>query len=373
MPFRLLRSSTANKKNMVVFWGADFKFLPPGIPEDKFIELSNACLDFVRRNCGGCELVYKLHPAETDEYKKLNLVDFKIVGTENIGEFFLLQNIDQIKYTFSPISGACVSAHKMGIPSFVFLPLFEPLFRPETEKGYREYFSPLPEQSFITNFNGEFQDYKMFADIDKTLDVNFRKLLKTNSGKLFFIADTPGSLAEIISLTNFMKIISPGRRAGLIVCRHHRWDVMNFDDLRPYFDSIDVFPRTFYSLRPRKLIQAFGVAYSIKKFPIQPEDILIGLTHTSFVEVCFMSYHKKAGRLCFLSQVSFDTVYGPKGADMLANIAYKIPLASRFYNLFFEPLLGLYRTIYMDDPGKVMNFRCYQKPISDIYDQIYLI
>ena len=373
IPFHLLKNPTAQKGNVVIFWGADFKNLPPGIPEDKFVELSNACIDFVRRNCRDLKLIYKMHPAETDEYKQLNLEGFTVAGTDNIGEFYLLQNLGRIKYTFSAISGACVSAHKMGVPSFIFLDLFEPLFRPETKKGYREYFSPLPEQSFVSNLNDDLKEYAVVADTDTKLENNFKQLLENNPGKVFFIADTPGSLAEIIALSKLVKNISPDHKTGLIICKHRRWNVMNFDELKPYFDSIDIFPRTFYSLRPQKLLQSLEIARNIKKFPIRPEDILIGTTLTSFVEVCFMSYHKKAKRLAFLRQASFDTVYGSKAGEMLAEISYKIPPASRFYNLFFEPLLGLYRTVYMNDPGKVMNFRCYQKPVNDIYDQIYLI
>ncbi|OGN02465.1 MAG: hypothetical protein A2655_01945 [Candidatus Yanofskybacteria bacterium RIFCSPHIGHO2_01_FULL_43_42] len=373
IPFGLLRGeNNSSRANRVIFWGADFKFLPPGIPEDKFIELSNACIDYVRKNCKGCALIYKLHPAETDEYTKLNLDGFKIVGTDDIGEFFLLKNINNIKYTFSAISGACVSAHKMGIPSFIFLELFEPLFLPETKTGYREYFSPLPKESLISNLNDEFQDYKIATDIDEVLNNNLRELFKNSSKKVFFIADTPGVLAEIITLSNLIKNISPQLEMGLIVCRHHRWDVMKMDDLKPYFDSINIFPRTFYSLRPGKLFRALKIAWSIRRFPIGDDDILVGMTHTSLVEVCFMSYHKQAKRIAVLSEVSFDTVYGEKSKDMLNKIKYRTPPASRFYNLFLESLLGLYRTIYMDDPGKVMNFRRYQKHISEIYDQVYL-
>ncbi len=371
-PFGLLRGeNNSDQAGQVIFWGADFRYLPPGIPEDKFIELSNDCLDFVRNNCKGYELTYKLHPAETDEYTKLNLDGFKIVGTDDVGEFYLLKNIDRIKYTFSAISGACVSAHKMGIPSFIFLELFEPLFLPETKIGYREYFSPLPKGSFLSDLAGGFQDYQTEPVIDEMLENNFKELLKNNSGKVFFIADTPGALAEIIAVSNLIKNISD-RKIGLIVCKHHRWDVMNMNDLKPYFDSIDIFPRTFYSLRPGKLFKALKIALAIQKFPIREGDILIGMSHTSLVEVCFMSYYKKARRIALLSKVSFDTVYGEKSRDMLQKIKYKTSPASRFYNLIFEPLFGLYRTIYMDDPGKVMNFRRYQKPVSEIYDQVYL-
>src|SRR3989344_4494705 len=186
LPFHLLGDNTSENKNTIIFWGADFKFLPPGIPEDKFIELSNACLDYVRKNCSGHELIYKLHPAETDEYTKLNLDGFSVVGTDNIGEFYLLKNINRIKYTFSAISGACVSAHKMGIPSFIFLELFEPLFLPETKTGYREDFSPLPKESFLSDLAGGFRDYQAELVIDETLENNFRELLKNHSGKVFF-------------------------------------------------------------------------------------------------------------------------------------------------------------------------------------------
>ena len=373
LPFNLLREGVdLSQAKQVVFWGADVKYLPPGIPEDKFINLSNLCLDFVRNNCRGYELIYKLHPAETDEYTKLKLDGFKIVGTDNIGEFYLLKNIDKIKYTFSAISGACVSAHKMGIPSYIFLELFEPLFRDATKKGYREYFSPLPEESLISDLNGGFKTYVIKPALDEVLYSNMNKIFKNNSGKVFFIADTPGVLAEIIALSSLIKKISSKIKVGLVICWHHRWNVMNMDDLKIYFDSINIFPRTFYSLRPRKILKSFKISRAIKRFPIKPGDTLIGMTHTSWPEVCFISYHKQAKRLAFLSQVSFDTVYGNKSKDMLANIKYRKPSASRFYNLFLEPMLGLYRTIYMDDPGKVMNFRSYQKPIGSVYDQVYL-
>ena len=357
--------------NWVIFWGANFKDLPD-IDNEEFIKRTNLCLDFVRRECSGYHLIYKLHPAETDEYKMVNLDGFEIVGTDNVGEFYLLQNIKNIKYTFSALSAACISAHKLGIPSFVFIPLFESMLRPDTVDGYREYFSPLPRQALISDYNSRLVDYKITPVVDGIFENNFKNKIGSGSGKIFFIAETPGVLSEIISLVNLVKSIFPERKVGLLVCRHHRWDIMNFEDLRPYFDSIDIFTRTFYSLRPAKLIMALRVAKLIKNFDIESGDVLIGTSFTSFVEDCFMSYYKRNKKILFLNKVSFDSICGPKRKEMLAKINYKNTWGALFYNFIFEPLLVLHRTIYMDDPGRVMNFRMYQRPLNDIYDQVYL-
>ena len=95
--------------------------------------------------------------------------------------------------------------------------------------------------------------------------------------------------------------------------------------------------------------------------------LILGLLLFSFIvtSVCIVPFINTLYALKFQRK-------NKKSKDMLNKIKYKTPPAAWFYNLILEPLLGLYRTIYMDDPGKVMNFRRYQKPISDIYDQVYL-
>ncbi len=174
-----------------------------------------------------------------------------------------------------------------------------------------------------------------------------------------------------MSLAELIKNIAPDRTVGLIIERHHRWDVMNMAEVATFFDVVRIYPRIFYSLRPSKIWKAIKTALAIRKSQIFADDILIGLTFTSFIENCFLSYFPKNYKINFFQESMFDFYNGPKEKYFFENrITRGGPI---FFNKFLEPILGLNRTIYSEDLSRTANFGRYQKKmINDIYDQVYL-
>src|SRR3989344_4269606 len=107
VPYHLLYETRGGDdgRDAVIFWGADFRHFPESTDREEFVKRTNLCLDYVRRVCADCRLFYKPHPAETDEFEFLNLESFEMTKDTDIGEVFLLKNIEKIKYNFSVCSG----------------------------------------------------------------------------------------------------------------------------------------------------------------------------------------------------------------------------------------------------------------------------
>ena len=102
-PYYMLDSDGALEagKKKAIFFGTAFKGVA-SFSAEEFAKRSNACLDYIRRECGECDLYYRPHPAESNETDLLNLKGFTIVKNPDIGERYLWEDRKNIKYAFSP-------------------------------------------------------------------------------------------------------------------------------------------------------------------------------------------------------------------------------------------------------------------------------
>src|SRR3989344_7915597 len=145
-PFYLLnelaQSSGVEKEKWVVFWGTQFANLSQ-INEKEFAKQTNLCLDYIRQNFAGYKLVYKPHPAEPVIYPALNLRGFDVLNERTVAEFFVLKNIDKIKYVFSACSMASMTSWHLGLNSYSFWPLFKYTAIPATRDGYDDAFKKM--------------------------------------------------------------------------------------------------------------------------------------------------------------------------------------------------------------------------------------
>lgn len=370
-PFFALHKNLASeqKKDIVIFLGANFRDLP-GTDFDEVIRLSNECLDYIRKVCKGCILYYKPHPAETDEFKLLNLKDFNFVTERTIAELFFIENIQRIKAVFSTCSGASVTAHRFGLNSYIFVNMFYPFMRPDIAKGYLAYFENLPTSAYIDSFNTALKENKIIPEGDKRLEERCRDLCREKSGNIWFIAGDPSLLADIISQAELFRLIAPERKINLIVVRHHRWDAVPMNLVQRHFDDIRICPRIFYSLRPARLLRAVKTALSIRSFPIKSEDIIVGYGSATFVENCVVSYFKKCAKISVLPKLSVEISYG---REAYSRETYRSRLAPYFFNYFLEPMLGLERTRYLEDLTFIGNVLRYRRPINDVYNYVFLL
>src|SRR3989338_11512144 len=111
----------------VVFWGNDF-YNTTDIDFNEFIARTNQCLDYVRKNCQGYELIYRPHPEEREEIKLLNLSSFIIQRDGQTAEEFVLENRKKIKYAFSFCSTSSIASLGLGINSYIFYRCFSDIF-----------------------------------------------------------------------------------------------------------------------------------------------------------------------------------------------------------------------------------------------------
>lgn len=370
-PFYLLNElaekSPVTGEKWVVFWGTQFDNLPQ-IDEKKFCQQTNLCLNYLRKNFPGYKLIYKPHPAEPVIYPALDLTGFDVLNERTVAEFFVLKNMEKIKYVFSACSMASMTSWHFGLNSYLFWPLFKYTTITETRDGYDDAFKKMPPEVFIYDLSRPVKENKKVLIRDQALRDNFSEILDKKRGTAWFILGDPGLLVLTISVASLIRQLAPGRKIGLIIEKHHRWGVMDMNEIKKYFDAVQVFPRLFYSLRPGKIWKQFRTARTIKSSKISSEDILIGGGAISLVENCFMSYFPKSYKIALISDEAFRTCFGPKDPSFFQTHFSR--RAYTFSNLILEPFLGLHRTIYREDIGRVANFGRFQEPVNDIYDQM---
>lgn len=362
----------AESGDWVIFLGADFKNMA-GVDVAKFIEKTNQCLEYIRKNCVGCQLIYRPHPEEKDEMNFLNLASFAIQKDYQVAEDYLWANRERIKYVFSVYSTSSIIAFNMGLNSYSFYHYFKDILDDARKIFIDNYFCNLPTPFFIGNLDTPLLGNKMKLKEDNKLRENFKRILIENEGPVWLIVVENKFRLAIIGLARMIRGIFPGRRINLIISKHHRWTEKYLQDLGGEFDEILVFPRHFYSLRPTKLLSAFITARKIKRLQIERGSVFIGFAHHDFIENCFMSYNKNGFRASFLMEGTWRLNFKTEelGFDPKKFLFNK---ASFFYNHFFEPLLGLNRTKFQHYGGSGdLYFIRLAKPIEKIYDEVYLI
>lgn len=365
--------SGKNERKMVIFMGLDFHNLSSSLNKNDFIDIENRCLDYVRKECAGCDLYYKPHPAEKDERNYLNLASFKLIKDPSISEFFLVKNINKIQYVFSPFSWISVSAYAMGLNSYVFSNLFKTAMSEAYVGFYEDYFKEMPLKFFINNFNQKLAENRSIPGKDELFEKEIRDMISLKHGNAWFVVADPGLLPIIIAITRLIKSIDSGRNTNLIISRHNRWDKINIEEIRPYFDAIHTFTPPFYSLRPQKILGAVKTAFSARKFQISSEDIIFGFTHNSFLENCLISYNKEAMKISCQMKLNLEWMYSVKRSEVLSDDKFYQIKSSIFYNRILEPLLGLNRTLYLKyGDGTIFNISRYEEPLNDVYDKVYL-
>ncbi|PJE51060.1 MAG: hypothetical protein COV29_02185 [Candidatus Yanofskybacteria bacterium CG10_big_fil_rev_8_21_14_0_10_36_16] len=360
-------------KDLVMFWGVTFKNLPSIYSgEEEIIKKTNLCLDYIRKQYPGYKLVYKAHPHETDEASLLDLRGFNVLKEKTVAEFVIMKNYDRIKHIFSTASSASMTAHKMGIDAHIFLPVIESAYTIEKRKGLWRYFEGMPKEFFISDLKNEVKASRAHISnqLDSVFSEKFLDVLSKYAGTAWFIVGDPGLLPNIIVLARAIKKISLQHKVGLIIEKHHRWDVMDIKEVGDYFDCLLEYPRWFYSLKPARIYGRIRTALNIKKAPIKPGDIIIGFNFTSFTENCFLSYFKNNFKIAFIKKEVLEFNYGPKEDSFFKK--YFTRKGVTFNSKIIEPLLGLNRVIFYEDPVRVSNFDRYLKPINDIYDQVYV-
>ena len=266
-----------------------------------------------------------------------------------------------------------MTAYKLGLDAHIFLPLVEPSLTEQNRNGNREYYKHMPPEFFIDKFSASPKTNKLNIpqQPDAVLRENLLVLLKDRPAQtIWFILGDPGSLTSVILLARFIKELAPQAAIGLIIERHHRWQVMNLAEVKTFFDHMLVYPRWLPSLRPNKIWAQLKTAWALRRAPIAPNDIIFGFNYTAFVENCLLTYFPSNLKVAFVKKETLEFCYGSKEKAFFQN--YFSRIGHRFYARVIQPILGLYPTVFLEDPVRVANFDRYLMPINDLYDQVYV-
>ena len=273
-------------------------------------------------------------------------------------------------------SNRSIAAYNFGLNSYVFYELFKPAVGVATFEAWKDYFKNSPSQISINDLNKQLKENRIVLKDSGLLENNIRRLLEENKGKIWFSIVEPSPVMIMLAIAKLIKNISPERQIGLIISQQRRWRIIDMDDFREYFDEVKFLPRVYYSLRPQKIWAAILQAIKIRNLKIGRQDVVVSFMafpNFSFVENCLVSYFKKNKKITFCYPVNFDLMYALNFSDFFKKANFKTKPASMFFNKILEPTLGLFRTIYLQyGDGRIFNVTRYDKPLNDIFDQVYL-
>ena len=366
----------SRNKRLVVFFGTDFYNLPLDSNREIYIERTNQILDYIRRHFKGYQLLYLPHPNEKDELTHLNLKDFELPKEHVIGELFLYENANSIEYVFSTCSWACGSAYAMGLNAAVFLETFRGAVSEETIIGYRSYFFGFPASFFINSFD---QLPQKRPPLSREAELSGQRQITQaigDSKKIWVLASDPALALRASIIIRLLRAGKPNLKASLLMINHRRWDLVSSQkNLLDVFDEMIPLPnkKVWYSARPGKVMLAIKVAHHMRNLSIAPGDVFISFSNLLFEENCILSYYPKVRKILFIESRWYNFIY-EGGSAALPQSGFHGSLGTRFFNYILEPILGLHGTIFKEyKDGKVINIFRYQAPLSETYDQTFVL
>jgi len=144
---RLRQSSRAGQRR-VIFFGTPFllvKNLEPAV----YVEHLNRCLDYVRQNYPGRDLIYRPHPFEKAEAGKLNLEDFQVEDDREVADLYFLRHFAEIEAVYSVSSTVSRTALNNGLNSYALWRCFP--FSETQAKFFRKVMGDVPPEFEISD------------------------------------------------------------------------------------------------------------------------------------------------------------------------------------------------------------------------------
>jgi hypothetical protein len=108
---------SGSDQRRVVFFGTPFLLVKNLAPE-VYVERLNRCLDYIRKNYPGRDLIYRPHPFEKGEASKLELQDFRMEDDREVADLYFLRHFAKIEAVYSVSSTVSRTALNNGLNSY---------------------------------------------------------------------------------------------------------------------------------------------------------------------------------------------------------------------------------------------------------------
>ena len=260
------------------------------------------------------------------------------------------------------------TAYNMGLNSYTFMNVVGKSFDPETILGFREFNKDMPPEFFIDDLSQPIKENKKSFDDGGLLKKSVEKIISQKSGDIWILFEDPGNIAQAAVIARIIKTIDPVRRVRTTIVRHHRWSVVPSENLKEFFDEIKFVPKIRHSMRPAKIWRAIKAALEIKKFPVKPDDIIIGIPGLGFSANCFFSYFPNNLKVAMLSQDTMDCFE----EKIYSRADFRTRPGALLFSFIVEPMLGLERDFFLEGKQRIFNAGSYVRSINDIYDYVWV-
>jgi hypothetical protein len=132
----------------VIFFGTPFLLVKNLMPE-VYIEHLNRCLDYIRQNYPGRDLIYRPHPFEKGEASKLNLEGFQVEDDREVADLYFLRHFAGIEAVYSVSSTVSRTALNNGLNSYALWRCFP--FSETQTKFFRKVMGDVPPEFDISD------------------------------------------------------------------------------------------------------------------------------------------------------------------------------------------------------------------------------
>src|ERR1700736_2999061 len=160
---RFSRSTIDASTRRVLFFGTPFLLVRNLTPEI-YAQHANQCLDYLRQNYPGCDLIYRPHPFETKEADLLNLNGFHVESDGEAAELYFLNRFAEIEAVFSVSSTVSRRAMTFGLNAYAFWRCFP--FPETAAKFFEKLMGDVPPEFDIRDLENPPIGYQSSRGID---------------------------------------------------------------------------------------------------------------------------------------------------------------------------------------------------------------
>lgn len=130
-----------DRHRRVIFFGTPF-LLVKNLEPAAYVEHLNRCLDYIRQNYPGRDLIYRPHPFEKGEASKLNLDGFRVEDDREVADLYFLRHFAEIEAVYSVSSTVSRTALNNGLNSYALWRCFP--FSETQTKFFRRVMGEVP-------------------------------------------------------------------------------------------------------------------------------------------------------------------------------------------------------------------------------------
>ena len=141
-------SAVRTSDRRVIFFGTPF-LLVKNLEPEIYVEHLNRCLDYIRENYPSRDLIYRPHPFEKGEARRIKLDGFRVEDDREVADLYFLRHFAEIEAVYSVSSTVSRTALNNGLNSYALWRCFP--FSETQTKFFQKVMGDVPSEFEISD------------------------------------------------------------------------------------------------------------------------------------------------------------------------------------------------------------------------------